>query len=364
MLNFYYKFKKNMADVLIWGPLQWNVLIDIATMLDNKNEFKYTNLLQINSINILQENQKILDYLNMKLNLISDNNAQIIYGNYKNSTINLIQDNFYIKNDDNNTNQQLFEVILHHDKQLSYHEDNINEIFKNLLITLKSILYCIWCRVHFRKFIYEHDEFLKNDYFAKPNYWLKLIYEMKSNVNNLNKTTNIEFFSLTLKSTVLTSLGSPEQFWDLIIIYSLNYPNYACKANEFNMSEIKSSVKNILLQENDMMHAYCETQESIKQAFIKFLECSHMLFSLMPVYESLIGFLWPPPLYCLVNSELISNWLIGRQYLWYKKYRSIKILLYKLELNYDIEDYDENLDNATTSKNILLIKNIYKKIII
>lgn len=352
-----------MADVLVWGPLQWNVLIDIATMIDYKNGFKYTNLLQINSVNILMENQENLEYLNMTLNLISDTDAEIVYGNYKNSMINLIQDKFYIVDNNKKTDKQLFEIILH-DKQLSYHEDNMNEIFKNLLTTFKSILFCIWCRVHYRKFIYEHDEFLKDEYFAKPNYWLKLIYEMKSNVNMLNKTTNIEFFSLTLKSQVLTSLGSPEQFWDLIIIYSLNYPNYACKANEFNMHEIKSSVKNILVQQNDMMHAYCETQESIKQAFIKFLECCHMLFSLMPVYESLIGFIWPPPLYCLVNSELMSNWLIGRQYLWYKKYRNVKILLQKLELNYDVTDYDENLENATTSKNILLIKNIYKKIII
>lgn len=352
-----------MADVLVWGSLQWNILIDIANMLDYKNMFRYANVIQLNSINILQENQKNLDYLNMKLNLITDTTAQIVYGNYKNATLDLIQNQFYIEKSGNN-DEQLFEIILH-DKQMSFHEDNFNTIFRNLLITLKSILYCIWCRIHFRKFVYDHSEFLKTGNFAKPNYWLKLIYAMKSNVNNLNKTPNIEFFSLNLKSAVLTSMGSPEQFWDLIIIYSLNYPNYACKANEFNMNEIKSSVKNILLQQDDMMHAYCETQESIKQSFIKFLECCHLLFYLMPVYQNLIGFFWPPPLYCVSNSELMSNWLIGRQYLWYKKYRTVDILLQKLQLNYDPEDFDDsNINNNITSKNILLLKNIYKKIVI
>ena len=387
-----------MADTLIWGPLKWNLLIDLAKFIDYKNlslQSSNKNLTIVDSLQIFENPlfAENLDYLNMFLEKNNNNDSKksknsgeqqqqqeykMTYGDYKNTML-ILKKKDYEYDDINNRRE-----VLVKDNTLYYHSDNLNEIFKNLLESLKSLLFCIWCRIHFRKFMFDNEKYVKiflnlcnnsdnniinNDAEKKKfvkDFWLRLIFKMKDNVNKLNNVNNgIDFFNLELKTDVLTSLGNPEQFWDLIIVFSLHYPKYACDNNrQPTMFEIDEKIKQTLIKENDYKHVYCETQDSIKQSFIKFLECNHMLFTKMPVYETLVGFFWPPPLYCQTNNELMSNWLISRQYVWYDKYRSVQILLNKLYINKEMVEQENITEYEITMTYINAIKNVYKKIVI
>lgn len=262
----------------------------------------------------------------------------------------------------------------------------LDSIYVTLLNLQRVIFPCVYCRIHYRYFydthglyynrqtvrrlLYLHDKNIQNQYidFEDRVQW---ILKLQQTIRNRNNSTGLtrDVGLVKLRVYYETVLSSPEDLWEMVIMYALIYPYYADDLDYLQTEHHDKKFLALKLYatdnvENDLEEDWkYETNLLKRTCFNIFLIALTALCAYLPNFQNIIGYFWPipneiifernknvqesiyPPQQAKKYIPGILVWLITRQWQWYYDNNKINILLLKL-----LPKYQDIIDTCEISR--------------